>query len=130
MDQVIFKKQLRQFGIIIGIFFPLIFGLIMPLLFGHSYRIWTLFISFPILIMGILKPYYLSSFYKLGINVGNYLGWINSHLILGLVFIIVLQPIAFFMKIFGYDPLRKKIDKNIKSYRERKVNNIDLKKIF
>ena len=130
MDQVIFKKQLRQFGIIIGIFFPLIFGLIMPLLFGHSYRIWTLFISFPILIMGILKPYYLSSFYKLWINVGNYLGWINSHLILGLVFIIVLQPIAFFMKIFGYDPLRKKIDKNIKSYRERKVNNIDLKKIF
>ena len=41
-------------------------------------------------------------------DLGKALGWINSRIILGLVFIIVLQPIAFIMKSFGYDPLKLK----------------------
>ena len=44
---------------------------------------------------------------------GNILSWINSRLILGIVFAI-LQPIALIMKIFGYDPLRKKQRNNKK----------------
>ncbi len=61
---------------------------------------------------------------------GNYLGWINSRIILGLVFLLVLQPIALTMKLFSYDPLRKK-ENNKKSYREN-INNkkIDLTRIF
>ena len=63
-------------------------------------------------------------------KIGNILGWLNSHLILGLVFIGVLIPISFVMKIIGYDPLRlKKVNK--KSYREVKVDyEVNLKKIF
>ena len=41
-------------------------------------------------------------------TIGFALGWINSRLILGLVYLIILQPIAIVMKIFGYDPLKKK----------------------
>ena len=61
---------------------------------------------------------------------GHFLGWINSHIILGLVFILVLQPIAYIMRLTGYDPLRIK-QKGKKTYREiRKDNNIDLNRIF
>ena len=49
----------------------------------------------------------------------GHLGWLNSHIILGIVFIFILIPISFFMKIFNYDPLRKNIFKN-KTYRESK----------
>ena len=65
---------------------------------------------------------------KLGLS----LGWINSHIILGIVHIFVLIPIAFFMKIFGYDPLRsKQLEFNKNSYREVKRNTkIDLNRIF
>ena len=63
-------------------------------------------------------------------KLGKILGWINSHLILGLIFIIVLQPTALVMKFFGYDPLRLKKTKT-NSYREiRKDVTIDLKRIF
>ena len=61
---------------------------------------------------------------------GLVLGWFNSRLILGLVYLIILQPIAIFMKIFGYDPLKKKKN-NQKSYREiKKDENFDLTRIF
>ena len=47
-----------------------------------------------------------------------------------LVFIFVLLPIALVMKIFGYDPLRKKKRKKI-TFRENIENHkVDLKRIF
>ena len=63
-------------------------------------------------------------------QLGHILGWINSRIILGLVFIIVLQPIALIMRISGHDPLRIK-KSNQKSYREIKANKkTNLQKIF
>ena len=61
---------------------------------------------------------------------GHILGWVNSRVILGLVFLFVLQPIALIMNIFEYDPLRKK-RKNKNTYREVRLNSmIDMEKIF
>ena len=63
-------------------------------------------------------------------KLGHALGWINSRIILGLVFIIVVQPIAFIMNLFGYDPLRK-IKNAEDSYREKNEHRIiDLTRIF
>ena len=63
-------------------------------------------------------------------KIGHVLGWVNSRLVLGLVFLIVLMPISFVMKLFGYDPLRKKKD-NQNSYKEKKIyGKFDLTKIF
>ena len=46
-------------------------------------------------------------------KLGDYLGWINSRIILGIVFIVILNPIAFIMKLFKYDPLRQKWSKKL-----------------
>ena len=63
-------------------------------------------------------------------KIGFLLGWVNSRIILGIIFIFVLQPIAIFMKFFKYDPLQKQF-LNKKSYKENtKENSIDLTKIF
>ena len=56
--------------------------------------------------------------------------FINSQIILGLVHLLVIQPIALIMKIFGYDPLRLKKSNKL-SYKESKeFNKVDLKRIF
>ncbi len=49
---------------------------------------------------------------------GHALGWVNSHLILGLVYVVVLQPIALVMRLLGHDPLRRRWDPNATTYRE------------
>ena len=130
MKNHITKKILREFGLLVGIVFPFLIGWVLPSFVAHPFRIWTLWISFPFLISAIIRPSILYFPYKLWMRIGYILGWVNSRIILGLVFLIVLQPIAFIMRIFGHDPLRmKKVSQ--KSYREIKTNHkINLKKIF
>lgn len=124
------KSKLRSFGILIGILFPLIIGLIVPLIFGHNFREWTLFIGIPLFILGLISPNLLLWPYKKWMQFGNILGWINSSIILGLVFVLALQPISLFMRLLGHDPLRRKLN-NQDSYKELKENyQIDLNRIF
>ena len=130
MKEIISKKQLREFGLLIGFGFPILIGWLIPLLFGHQFRTWTLWIGVPGLLIGFTAPRLLHYPYKGWMLLGQVLGLINSHIILGLVFIFVLQPIAFIMRLTGYDPLKTK-RKVEKTYREvRKDKNIDLKRIF
>ncbi len=131
MNEIISKKKLREFGFLIGFGFPIIIGWLIPLINGHFFRIWTLFIAIPFLILGILKPRMLYYPYKAWIVIGLSLGWINSRIILGLIFLLVLQPISLIMKIFRYDPLRKKKKGNEISFRESKKNyKVNLTRIF
>ena len=58
------------------------------------------------------------------------LGWVNSHIILGLVFIAVLHPIAYIMRLTGYDPLRRRREGE-KTYSEnREDHRSNLTRIF
>ena len=105
-------------------------GFILPVLWGHTFRYWTLWISLPLLFAAFFKPTILYYPYQLWMKIGHLLGWVNSKVILGLVFVFVLQPIAFIMKCFKYDPLRKQ-KTNKTTYREIRSNfKIDLRKIF
>ncbi len=124
------KKRLREFGFLIGFGLPIIFGWIIPALGGNHFRSWTLWFAIPSLTIGILTPRLLFYPYKLWMALGLVLGWINSRIILGLVFLLVLEPISIVMKILGHDPLRTKRHTK-KSYRENKENHkIDLKRVF
>ena len=130
MKRNIDNKILREFGFLISFVFPILIGWILPAFGGHSFRFWTLWISLPALILSLIRPGLLFFPYKAWMKLGHILGWINSRIILGLVFLIVLQPIAILMKFFGHDPLRIK-KSNQKSYKEDKMNHkINLKKIF
>lgn len=130
MREKISKKQLREFGMLIGFGFPFLIGWLLPAITGHGFRVWTILIGFPALIMGLTFPGMLHYPYKVWIKFGNVMGWINGKIILGLVFLLVLQPVAFVMFLTGYDPLRTK-RKGENTYREkRKDHQIDFTRIF
>ena len=130
MKETISKKQLREFGLLIGLCFPILIGWLLPSFAGHGFRVWTLWIGGIGLALGITSPRLLYYPYKGWMSMGNALGWVNSRIILGLVFIVVLQPIAYLMRLFGYDPLRRR-RKGEKTYREnRQDHRINLTRIF
>ena len=131
MKELISKKQLREFGLLIGFGFPILIGWVLPSLFGHEFRAWTLWVGIPGLILGLISPRLLHYPYKGWMALGHALGWVNGHIILGLVFLVVLQPIAYIMRLTtGYDPLRRR-RKGEKTYREnRKDHNTNLTRIF
>ena len=105
MQDKIPRKILLEFGLLISIGFPLFIGFLFPLLTGHNFRIWTLWISVLSLVLALSSPKLLYFPYKIWMKIGFILGWINSHIILGVVFFCVLFPISLIMKIFKYDPL-------------------------
>ena len=124
------KKELREFGLVLGFLFPFFIGWLLPFIFDHEIRLWTLFLGFTLIIFGLFFPNYLKFFYKKWMNLGNALSFINSNLILGIVFIFILQPISLIMKLFRYDPLKTK-NESLKTYREfRKNHKVNLEKIF
>ena len=130
MKEIISKKKLREFGLLIGFGFPLLIGWLIPALTGHGFREWTVWVGFLGLIIGLTSPSLLYYPYKFWMKLGVVLGWVNSRIILGTVFIIVLIPISVVMRLFGYDPLRTK-PKEVKTYREnRKNHKTDLTRIF
>jgi hypothetical protein len=49
---------------------------------------------------------------------GHALGWVNGRIVLGLVYWLVLQPIALVMRLCGHDPLRRRWDAQASTYRE------------
>jgi len=124
------KKDLRDFGLLIGIGFPILIGWLIPAISGEGFREWSLWIGIPGLIIGLFKPNLLLYPYNIWMAIGNALGRLNSNLIFGLIFIIILLPIALIMRLTGYDPLQRK--KQVRdSYREnRKAKITDLTRIF
>ena len=130
MKNPISNKILREFGYLIGFFFPIFIGWILPIISGEHFKVWTIFISVPFLLAGSLNPRALLYPYKCWMLLGSILGWFNSHLILGFIFLVVLQPIALIMRLIGYDPLKIKKNTSL-TYRQRVENKkTDLNRIF
>ncbi len=130
MENKIYKKKLREFGLLVGIGFPLIIGWLIPFIVGHNFRIWTIWIGLSGLILGLISPKVLYYPYKFWMKLGYLLGWFNSRIILGFIFFIVLLPISFLMRLSKYDPLRKNF-KEVKTYKEKKLGHkTDLTRIF
>ncbi len=130
MKKSISIKRLRQFGVLVGIGLPILVGGILSALGWHSFRYWTFLVSLTLWFLAAFKPAFLYYPYEIWMKLGHILGWVNSKVILGLVFLLVLLPTALIMKSFGYDPLRvKKFNRT--TYREIRSNfEIDLRKIF
>ena len=124
------KKILREFGLLIASLFPVIVGFLIPYINGHSFQLWTVWLALFSLSFALLKPNLLLYPYKFWMIIGDILGWLNSRVILGIVYIMVLIPISLIMKLLGHDPLKQK-KSNVLSYREITTENkVDFTKIF
>src|SRR5262245_51639357 len=85
------KKELREFGIVIGIFFGIIAGLLFWK--GKSFQIWAV-LSAAFLILGFFNPFLLKPFQKVWMGLAVTIGWFMSRLILSIVFFLVITPLS------------------------------------
>ena len=109
------KKQLRTFGIALSIFLGGI-GLV-HFLKGHSpQNLWFWSAAGIVFLTTLLLPILIKPIYRIAIFIAYILGWINTRIILGLIYYLLFTPISLIMKIVGRDPLNRKFDKGAKSY--------------
>ena len=103
----------KSFGIVFSIVFLLI--AIYPLINNQELRVWSLVIATIFLILGLINSRALTPLNKLWFKFGLLLGRIVSPIIMGIIFFLVVTPIAFMMRIIGKDLLNLKFNKD-KSY--------------
>lgn len=78
--------------------------------------IWFHLIGASLLLLGIFATNILKPIYIIWMRFAYILAWINTRLILMIMFYLVFTPIGLGMKLFGVDLLDRKIDKNRDTY--------------
>lgn len=112
------KKNLRKFGITMGVVFLVITLLIF---IKHRYiAVSVSIISFLFFALALFIPRSLKLLYSLWMKFAFVLAWINTRLILFILFYLIFTPLGLSMKIFGADLLDRKIDKSRNSYWKKK----------
>ena len=99
----------RSFGIVFFIVFLLI--AIYPLINQGEIRVWSVLISLLFLILGIINSKILTPLNKVWFKFGIFLGKIISPIIMGIIFFLVVTPIAFLMRMLNKDLLNLKFNK-------------------
>lgn len=113
------KRSLEKFGMVMGIAFLVIAALV-ALRHRHSplplLIIALIFFIIGRVAAGLLKPVYIA-----WMKLAYILGWINTRLILIIVFYLVFTPIGLIMRLFGKDPLERKINGKETSYWKKRI---------
>lgn len=116
------KTTLKKFGLTMGIAFLLITLLILA---KKKYNILpTTLISGIFFTLSLFMPNFLKPIYIIWMKLAFILSWINTRLILIIIFYLIFTPIGLGIKIFGVDLLDRKVDKNKDSYWKRKEKKI------
>lgn len=112
------RHSLKKFGLTMGTAF---LAITLFILLRHKYSpLVTAVISGIFFILAFMLPALLRPIYISWMRLAFMLAWINTRLILLIIFYIVFAPIGLALRLFGVDLLNKKIDKNKQSYWLRK----------
>ncbi len=108
------RRELRKFGITVGI----VLGLLGGLFFwrGRDYYFYFLILSAALLLLGFVVPILLKPIHKVWMTLALLLGWLMTRVILSVLFYLVVTPIGLFGRLFGKGFLDLKFNRNVDSY--------------
>jgi len=101
------RAALRKFGLTLAIVFLLISGLF---LFRqrHNLAVYSLVISLLFVIMRLAPVILLKPVYIIWMRFASVLGWVNTRVILIVLFYLVFTPLGLLMRLFKIDLLERK----------------------
>jgi len=121
------KKDLRQFGITMGIVLALLGGLF--LWREKDCYFYFLMLSIVFFFIGLALPVLLKPIHKVWMTLAILMGWVVTRVIMITLFYLVVTPIGLLTRLCGKDFLNIKSEKNVNSYWiPRKTIKADKKK--
>ncbi len=111
-------KGLREFGLTTGAICASLFGLILPLVFRHwPPPLWPWITGSVLGIWALFIPGTLNPVYQIWMRIGLVLGWINTRILLGAVFYIIMAPMGLIKRWLGSDAMARQFEPNSSTYR-------------
>jgi len=117
------KRDIKSFGITMGIILFIISGLLMY----YNKEIYQVIgiIALTFVGLGLILPVVLKPLYFVWMTFAAILGWVMTRVILSLVFYLIITPIGLLTRIIGEDFLALK-KKNLDSYWNHRDSSIEL----
>jgi hypothetical protein len=111
------RRELREFGLITGGLFIAIFGAALPWLRHRHYPVWPWLLGAFLILSALVAPPVLKPCHRVWNLLGWALGWVNSRIVMTLVFYVVIVPMGLIMRALGRDPMARGFDPKVASYR-------------
>lgn len=116
IDHNISDTELRKFGLLTSALLILFFVLLIPWIWDLSYPLWPWVVGAVLSGVALAAPARLRPVYNVWMRFAEALGWVNTRIILGLIFYVIFVPAGLLMRLFN-DPMRRKLNKGAGSYR-------------
>ena len=110
------RAELRKFGLVTGAMLILFFDILIPWIWDIALPLWPVIAAAILGSMALIVPAALGPVYKVWMRFADVLGWINTRIILSLIFFLVFFPFGMVLRLFN-DPMRRKLDDSVASYR-------------
>jgi hypothetical protein len=111
------KQELRNFGLLSGTFIAVLFGLLLPWIRGYALPPWPWVIASILWSLAVLVPITLKPIFQVWMRIGLVLGWINTRIILGIIFYGMIMPMGIVMHLLNQDPMTRKFESHLQTYR-------------
>jgi len=106
------SRDLRHFGLLVGGIFALIAAWPVALR-AEAPRYWAAIIAAGLISLGLVAPTALRPVCQQWMRLSHTLGWLNTRVLLGAVYLLLMTPIGVVMKLVGRDPLDRRLrDRN------------------
>ena len=110
-------KEIRSFGLVFSLLVVLIFAGLMPWLFNQSIFVWPFVVSTATALLALLAPSALRPLHSIFIKLGTFLGFINTRILLFIIFFGLFLPASIIMWLVRRDILGRK-PSTVDSYRK------------
>jgi O-antigen/teichoic acid export membrane protein len=111
------RKGLREFGLVTGAVVVAIFGVFFPWTLGRDWPAWPWIIAAPLWLLALVHPSWLRWIYRGWMRFGLLAGKVTTPLVLGIVFFLMISPMAMVRRLWGKDPMQRALDPDRVSYR-------------
>lgn len=101
------RDGLRRFGLTTGAIVVGLFGLALPLVFSKSLPYWPWYSAGVLALLAIAQPGMLQPVYRGWMRIGLMFGFVNTRIILLLLFYCVFVPAGLAMKLIGRDRMNR-----------------------
>ena len=124
---VLDKKGLRKFGFTTGAIIVILFGLLLPWLRDRPLPWWPFSIAAILCIWALVAPTSLNLVYQPWMKVGLVLGWINTRIILAIIFFVLLTPLGWLQRKRGKLGYKTGFESNTQSYKITRTQRLTAK---
>lgn len=124
-DHNMTPAELRKFGLVTGAIILLFIGGFLPWWWDRNILAWqtvTAPLGGGLILWALVHPASMIYFYKPWMKLAEGLGFINTRIILFIVFYGLFMPMGLVMRLFGKDPMHRQFAHALDSYRTTREN--------